>query len=368
MTDTGDAGTAAAPAVSATVSISAIGWPEIRPGDDLAELLSASTQLADGDIVVVTSKVVSKAEGRLTHDGRRAAARRETVRVVARRGELVIAQTRHGLVLAAAGVDASNTPPGTTLLLPLDPDVSARQLRTDLLARTGRNVAVVISDTAGRAWRSGQTDLAIGCAGLDPLLDLRGTTDSHGMVLRVTTPALADEIAAAGDLVKGKATGRPVALVRGLAVHVLPAGLHGPGARALVREPESDLFALGARDAVAVAAERLDSGALARFPPLHEDDPDPLVDLVARWRDALPPSAHERIRATLVVAGIHPERAWTLRVEATPDADPTELLAAGRIVERAATVAAGWGLREATCPQDSAPPWRLLAGLAWSQG
>jgi coenzyme F420-0:L-glutamate ligase/coenzyme F420-1:gamma-L-glutamate ligase len=226
------------------------GLPEIRPGDDLAALIAAATDLQDGDVVVVTSKVVSKAEGRLvTIAGDRDAERlrivdEETVRVVARRGTTTIAQTRHGLVLAAAGVDASNVAGDEVALLPLDPDASAAALRSELLARTGRTVAVVISDTLGRPWRMGQTDCAIGAAGLAPIRDARGTTDSHGHVLEVTEIAIADEIAAAGELVKGKADGVPVAVLRGLSYDD-----DGRGAAALVRPAEMDWFRLGTVEA-----------------------------------------------------------------------------------------------------------------------
>ena len=160
----------------------------------------------------------------------------ETVRVVARRGTMTIAQTRHGLVMAAAGVDESNTAPGTVVLLPEDPDESARRLRKALRARLGVSVGVVVTDTFGRPWRAGQTDTAIGAAGVLPVRDHRGETDAWGNVLDVTVAAVADEIAAAGDLVKGKALQMPVAVVRGLSELVTDAD--GPGARALVRPSE----------------------------------------------------------------------------------------------------------------------------------
>jgi coenzyme F420-0:L-glutamate ligase/coenzyme F420-1:gamma-L-glutamate ligase len=222
------------------------GIPEIRPGDDLAALVAAAVDLLDDDVVVVTSKVVSKAEGRLVKvTGDREAERLrlvedETVRVVARRGTTTIAETRHGLVLAAAGVDASNVRTDEVALLPLDPDASAQRLRGDLLRLTGRSVGVVVSDTLGRPWRNGQTDCAIGSAGLAPVRDARGTTDSHGHVLEVTEIAVADEIAAAAELVKGKSDGLPVAVVRGLTLDD-----DGRGAGALVRPPEMDWFRLG---------------------------------------------------------------------------------------------------------------------------
>ncbi len=226
------------------------GIGEIRPGDDLAALIADATELRDGDVVVVTSKVVSKAEGRLVPAGddreatRLQAVAAETVRVVARRGTTTIAETRNGLVLAAAGVDASNVRSDELALLPLDSDASARRLRANLLARTGRTVAVVISDTLGRPWRVGQTDCAIGVAGLAPVRDARGSTDTYGAVLEVTEIAVADEVAAAAELVKGKAAGVPVAIVRGLAY-----ANDGRGAEALVRPAAQDWFRLGTVEA-----------------------------------------------------------------------------------------------------------------------
>jgi coenzyme F420-0:L-glutamate ligase / coenzyme F420-1:gamma-L-glutamate ligase len=228
------------------------GIPEITPGTDLAGLIAAAALapggpgLLDGDILVVTSKAVSKAEDRVAVMSRDDAIAAETARVVARRGTMVIAQTRHGLVMAAAGVDESNTAPGTVVLLPVDPDESARGLRKLLRARLGLNLGVVVTDTFGRPWRAGQTDTAIGAAGVLPARDHRGETDAWGNVLDVTVAAVADEIAAAGDLVKGKARQIPVAVVRGLAELVTEAD--GPGARALVRASEEDMFRLGAAD------------------------------------------------------------------------------------------------------------------------
>ncbi|MCU1586877.1 MAG: F420-dependent oxidoreductase [Frankiales bacterium] len=226
-----------------------VGLPEVRPGDDLAALLAAAFSYQDGDVVVITSKVVSKAEGRLVPAGddrevaRLRAVEDETVRVVARRGTTTIAQTRHGLVLAAAGVDASNVPSGEIALLPLDPDASAARLRSELQELTGVRLSVVVSDTMGRAWRVGQTDQAIGVAGLSPIRDSRGETDSHGHVLEVTEIAVADEIASAAELVKGKSLGVAAAVVRGL-------DLAGDGSAAeLVRPAAQDWFRLGTADA-----------------------------------------------------------------------------------------------------------------------
>ncbi|WP_431872071.1 coenzyme F420-0:L-glutamate ligase [Nocardiopsis eucommiae] len=231
------------------------GIPEVRAGDDLAALISeavaASGQsLVDGDVLVVTSKIVSKAEGRSQPgDDREAAIDAETERVVARMGHIRIAQHRSGLVMAAAGVDASNVAPGTVLLLPEDPDASARALRARLAELLGVRVGVVVSDTFGRPWRMGQTDVAIGAAGITPVQDLRGTTDAQGNVMEATINAVADEVAAAGELVKGKASGVPVAVVSGLVGLVTEED--GPGAAELIRPADDDLFRYGSRDVVA---------------------------------------------------------------------------------------------------------------------
>ncbi len=326
------------------LELRAFGWPEVAPGDDLVALVAAADDLRDGDVVVVTSKVISKAEGRAVAGSRADAVVSETRRVVARRGATVISETRHGLVLAAAGVDASNTPEGTALLLPRDPDATAAALRAGIFTTTGRNVAVVVSDTAGRAWRVGQTDLAVGCAGLAPLVDLAGTLDTHGNVLQVTAPAVADEVAAAADLVKGKTSGRPAALVRGLAADVLPVGEDGPGARALVRGAEDDLFALGTREAAVAAALRDDPVALARFPRTLPTDQAPFAGLLAGWQAAISTAASRAADVTLVrdACPDRPDAAgWTLRVALTPTPDADLLVAAGRLLERADVLAAG---------------------------
>jgi coenzyme F420-0:L-glutamate ligase / coenzyme F420-1:gamma-L-glutamate ligase len=224
------------------------GIGEVQPGDDVAALVAggivaSKIEPVDRDIVVVTHKIVSKAEGRIVDlgsdapDAHRSLIPGEAVEILRRRGYLVIARTPHGFVCANAGVDRSNAGPGRAVLLPIDPDRSARRIRTRLMRRFGVDVAVVISDTFGRAWRRGQTDVAIGVAGMQPITDLRGTTDAHGRMLDVTEVAVADEIAAAADLVMGKAAGIPAAVVRG--VPYVP----GDGrATDLVRPAAEDLF------------------------------------------------------------------------------------------------------------------------------
>jgi coenzyme F420-0:L-glutamate ligase/coenzyme F420-1:gamma-L-glutamate ligase len=219
------------------------GMPEVWPGDDLAALLGDAVERAGGleedDVLVVAQKIVSKAEGRVEQaDDHVAVILREARAVRRRRGDLIIAETEHGFVCASAGVDRSNAPgEGWLVLLPRDPDASAAALRDALAARFGVAVAVVVSDSFGRAWRQGTTDVAIGVAGMSPLLDLRGTRDAHGYELRTTMVAVADELAGAAELVMGKAGGVPAALVRGYRV---PPG--EGSARDLVMPPERDLF------------------------------------------------------------------------------------------------------------------------------
>jgi coenzyme F420-0:L-glutamate ligase/coenzyme F420-1:gamma-L-glutamate ligase len=276
------------------------GLPEVTAGADLAGLIeTAAPDLRDGDILVVTSKIISKAENRLIQADREQAIDAETVRLVARRGPARIVETRHGLVMAAAGVDNSNTPPGTVALLPVDPDASARRLRKDLSARLGVRTGVIITDTFGRPWRIGQTDVAIGAAGLTPARDYRGQLDTFGNLLEVTLIAVADEIAAAADLVKGKTDGVPVAVVRGLAELVTDAD--GPGAAALIRPASEDMFRFGSAEVplarrtvreftaqpVDQAAVRLAIDTALTAPAPHHSVP---------WRFAVLESPHVRQR------------------------------------------------------------------------
>lgn len=258
--------------MSAAIEVWALdGIPEVTEGDDLVALIvDTGVSLRDGDVVIVTSKIVSKAEGRLVSGTREDHLAGETVRVVARRGRTQIVQTRHGFVLAAAGIDGSNVPVGTVALLPLDPDASALRIRSGLRDRLGVDVAVIVTDTMGRPWRDGVVDTAIGAAGIEVLDDLRGNPDNFGQVLEVTVTALADELAAAGDLVKGKLSGRPVAVVRGFAYRT-PSD--DRGARPLVRPAVDDMFAVGTHDAMAAVVH--DSAPVADHAPgAHAPDPD----------------------------------------------------------------------------------------------
>jgi coenzyme F420-0:L-glutamate ligase/coenzyme F420-1:gamma-L-glutamate ligase len=225
------------------------GIGEISEGDELAVLIADAaraqeTPLADGDCVVVTQKVVSKAEGRLVPldpddlDARRAIVESESVRIVRRRGDLIISETRHGFVCANAGVDLSNVEAGFAALLPVDSDRSAKHVRDALRARAGVDVAVIISDTFGRPWRQGLTDVAIGVSGIAAIVDLRETPDAKGRLLHVTEVAIGDEIAAAAELVMGKAEGVPAAIVRGLDPSWFGAG----SIRDLIRPSSEDLF------------------------------------------------------------------------------------------------------------------------------
>jgi coenzyme F420-0:L-glutamate ligase len=253
-----------------------LGIPEIRPGTDLGQVLAEHAGwLRTGDILVVTSKIISKSEGRLIpvlgddpdqrELTRQHAIDSETVRVVARRGDLRIVANRQGVVLAGAGVDASNVITDEIALLPKNPDESARRLRDAVSARLGVTVGVVISDSLGRAWRAGIIDQALGVAGLTALQDLRGSRDRYGNELQATQIAVAEEIASAADLVKGKLTDTPIAVVRGL--HLRD---DGAGSAPLIRQPHEDMFRLGTAEALVIGREDA-GGALARPGPLHDN-------------------------------------------------------------------------------------------------
>jgi coenzyme F420-0:L-glutamate ligase len=225
------------------------GIGEVRPGAELAVLIAEAarnqgTPLANADCLVVTQKIVSKAEDRLVPldpddlDARRALVESESVRIVRRRGDLIISETRHGFVCANAGIDLSNVEPAWAALLPVDADRSAKHVRDAVRARENVDVAVIVSDTFGRPWRRGLTDVAIGVSGIAAVVDLRDTVDAHGRVLQVTEVAVADEIASAAELVMGKAAGVPVAIVRGID----PAWMREGSVRELIRPTNEDLF------------------------------------------------------------------------------------------------------------------------------
>ncbi len=225
------------------------GIPEVRPGDSLGELIATAaaaqdTPLADRDCIVVTQKVVSKVEDRLVAldhenlDARRELVERESVRILRRRGDLIISETEHGFVCANAGIDLSNVEDGFAALLPVDSDRSAHRIRNTIRVEAGADVAVVISDTFGRAWRHGLADVAIGVSGLAAVVDLRGQADARGRELHVTEVALADEVASAAELVMGKAAAIPAAIVRGLE----PEWFRDGSVRELIRSPQDDLF------------------------------------------------------------------------------------------------------------------------------
>lgn len=294
---TGEHGTAAAIEILPVTGLS-----EFRPGDDLSVAIAAAAPwLQDGDIVVITSKVVSKCEGRLVpaphaadqrESLRRKLVDREAVRVLARKGQTLITENRIGLIQAAAGVDGSNVDPTELALLPVDPDASAAALRAGLHKRLGITVAVVITDTMGRAWRNGQTDAAIGAAGLKVLHGYAGAVDPHGNELRVTEIAIADEVAAAADLVKGKLTGIPVAVVRGLSK--LVRADERSTARQLVRSGANDLFWLGTAEALELGRQQ--AQLLRRSVRQFNNEPVPQHLLEAAVAEALTAPAPHHTR------------------------------------------------------------------------
>ncbi|MDR7279216.1 coenzyme F420-0:L-glutamate ligase [Catenuloplanes atrovinosus] len=370
-------------AVTDLLVLPVTGIGEIGPGDDLAATIAeAAPWLQDGDVLVVTSKIVSKSEGRLVpvpaeegpaHDAAKAEVlRAETARVVATRGRTTIVQTHHGFVMANAGIDASNVEPGRLVLLPTDPDASARALRAALHAHTGRDLAVIISDTMGRPWRNGLTDVALGAAGLSPIDDHRGRTDSYGNELHVTQIAVADELAAAADLVKGKADGVPVAVVRGYPLP--PAGDDGPGAQIMVRDGASDMFSLGTAEAHAAglrSAAELPPAPLFRPPSLpDEEDTAAVVRAIAHALPAAAPGTlftHEKNPATVRETpppGVDLPTATTDLIICTPPPapSPAALIRFGADIHRLRASLAAEGLASAVLTD--VPPILLAVGLA----
>ncbi|MDN5894521.1 MAG: coenzyme F420-0:L-glutamate ligase [Nocardioides sp.] len=274
------------------------GVGEVIEGDDLTGLVAGACALHDGDIVTITSKVVSKAEGRSRLGDREEAIAGETVRVVARRGPTSIVRNHLGLTMAAAGIDASNVTAGHHLLLPEDPDATARTIRAGLRERTGHNVAVVITDTAGRPWRDGQTDIAVGAAGLVVLEDFAGRTDAYGNPLAVTAPAVADELAGVAELAASKLSGRPFTVVRGRDDLVLPADDDGLGAAVLIRPDGSDMFGYGSREAVLRALTRT-GGQTFGSPASSGDLHRALVELVGPAEGRVAVTAPDTIEISL---------------------------------------------------------------------
>ncbi len=348
------------------------GIGDVRPGDDLAALITtAAPWLADGDVLVVTSKIVSKAEGRLVAvpagGPERAAARdeallAETARTVARRGQTRIVQTRHGFVMASAGIDASNVDREHLVLLPVDPDGSARALRAALRDRYGLDVAVVVSDTMGRPWRNGLTDVALGAAGIDALRDYRGEHDAYGNELQLTQMAVIDELAGAAELVKGKYDQVPVAVVRGLTA---TGAADGPGARPLVRGAEHDLFSLGTAEARAAGMR-----AAATLSNVDEFADGPLDDAVLHAAlDAVTSlDGFAGFAEMPVKAGMPANTARVLVPHAAADTDPLALARAGAAVHRLRSVLASAGILSAwlagtrALPVDL-PPGRIALGV-----
>ncbi|SCL19556.1 coenzyme F420-0:L-glutamate ligase / coenzyme F420-1:gamma-L-glutamate ligase [Micromonospora rhizosphaerae] len=346
------------------------GIGDVTEGDDLAALIAtAAPWLRDGDVLVVTSKIVSKAEGRLVDvpaDGpERLAARdevlaAETARVVASRGATRIVQTHHGFVMASAGIDASNVDKTRLVLLPKDPDASARALRAALRERHGLDVAVIISDTMGRPWRNGLTDVALGVAGMPAIRDHRGEIDPYGNELQLTQMAVVDELAGAGELIKGKCDQVPVAVVRGYPG--VARADHGEGARALVRDAALDLFSLGTAEATAAGLRA--AATLADGPGPAPADPAAVERAIAAVAEVVAPDTvfthvtDEEVRAGMVAAVPGwPERATGLILGAPPaPVDQADLVRFGADLQRLRTALAAEGISSALLPPPPGSP------------
>jgi coenzyme F420-0:L-glutamate ligase/coenzyme F420-1:gamma-L-glutamate ligase len=344
------------------------GIGDVGPGDDLAALITAAAPwLRDGDVLVVTSKIVSKAEGQLIEvpatgpereTARREVLAAETARTVAARGPTRIVQTHHGFVMAAAGIDASNVDPSRLVLLPKDPDASARQLRAELRERYGLDVAIIISDTMGRPWRIGLTDVALGAAGIGAIRDHRGEVDPYGNELQVTQMAVVDELAGAGELVKGKSDQVPVAVVRGYlspADDERTADGDDPGVATLIRTASEDMFSLGTAEARAAglraAAQLADApladAQLAGAPELAGDGAGAGVDAAA---------VNRAIGAVAGVLG--PDTALTpapgrIRCAVPQTAAPAALIRLGADAHRLRAALAAEGIRSALHPAEN---------------
>ncbi|MFJ8577068.1 coenzyme F420-0:L-glutamate ligase [Micromonospora sp. NPDC093277] len=341
-----------------------LGIGDVTEGDDLAALIAtAAPWLRDGDVLVVTSKIVSKAEGRLVDvpaDGpERLAARdevlaAETARVVATRGATRIVQTHHGFVMASAGIDASNVDKTRLVLLPKDPDGSAQALRVALREHYHLDVAVIISDTMGRPWRNGLTDVALGVAGMPAIRDHRGEIDPYGNELQLTQMAVVDELAGAAELIKGKCDQVPVAVVRGYLGVELAAD--GEGARALVRDAELDLFSLGTAEARAAGLR--EAAVLSDGPGPAPADPAAVKRAIAAVVEVVAPGTvfthvtDEEVRSGLIanVPG-WPEPAGGLVLGAPPaPVDAADLVRFGADLQRLRTALAAEGISSALLP------------------
>jgi coenzyme F420-0:L-glutamate ligase / coenzyme F420-1:gamma-L-glutamate ligase len=340
------------------------GIGEITPGADLAAVIvDAAPWLRDGDVLVVTSKIVSKAEGRLADvppDGPDRDAVRdellaaETARTVARRGAIHIVRTHHGFVLAAAGIDASNVEPSRLVLLPKDPDASARELRSALRDRFDLDVAVIVSDTMGRPWRNGLTDVALGAAGIEPVRDYRGHIDPYGNELHVTQMAVVDELAGAAELVKGKADQVPVAVIRG---YPYAGGPDGPGVAALIRAADADLFSLGTAEARAAGLR--DAATLEDA--VHFGSATVEASLLTRILAALPLSPGVALELDSAEPSGPAGAPHLIRCRVT-SSRPGDLVAAGIDVHRLRCALAAEGLASAWIPAEA--PDRVLGALA----